>query len=393
MGRLRLLPVVIVALLASACGARQSRPAVFVESPSPSPSAAPSTVDSASPTPTAAPSVTFAASRIVYANRFWDDVPKTQQDDLWLYDVGANTVRRLTSDAGSTLEFDPRFRQPDTVTFIADPQRSGATIVDLDLSTGKRTQIVRDASPIISFSWKPGGTALAYLTDPGRLVIFRLADRKTLTVPLPPPQEGYGRGGGDDDEVSVWWSPGADAILVVNTARCCPADDPGSTIYVVRLDGSLIVPAQRGTFARWSANGRTVFFRGLYEETAPWVALDVATGSLRTLPTVSGAMHPAVSPDGRYLAYDDGRPTPSVYVFDIAAGTERTIGPGLGPLWLESELLAVTEARPCRDDEVCGDHAGPRWRGTGHVSAVSLPDGSGRALSLTSTIDADVLYA
>lgn len=99
------------------------------------------------------------------------------------------------------------------------------------------------------------------------------------------------------------------------------------------------------------------------------------------------------SPDGRYLAYDDGRPTPSVYVFDIAAGTERTIGPGLGPLWLESELLAVTEARPCRDDEVCGDHAGPRWRGTGHVSAVSLPDGSGRALSLTSTIDADVLYA
>ena len=333
-----------------------------------------------SPTPpnsqsaTATPTVSLPTHAVVYAF----------QNDLWLYDVKADSNRRLTNDGPTTDETSPRFRDGDTVTFLASFK-----VMEIDLSSGRAAQLIGTEDPVAAFDWSPDGETLALLTAEPAVALFTPADGRTETIRSLHECPDCGRGGGDDDETRIEWSPDGSDLLVVNTGI---DDHVGNTptMWAMNVEGRDLITPRDGTHARWTAGSNAIIYEpwnytlGL-EEAARLV--DIRTGKTSTLP-ISSVYRPAPSPDGRFITYDDGRANADVFVYDVEARTTRRLARGaVGALWLSADSLAVTKVRPCEGDE-CG-HA-PPWFSLGAVERVTL-GGAASSIAMRGSIDADVL--
>lgn len=361
------LAALAVALAAAAC-ARETPRADRSPSPSPSPSPGP-----------------LAARMIVFEDG----------GDLWLYTVEGDSMRRLTSDGRERVETLPRFVDPSTVSFA---QQGGRRLLALDLDTGEEREVLDTGTRLQAYDWSPDRRAIAFLGDADPeddtvgLWIHRLdgasGPERVRSFPA-----GLGRGfRPEDDEVRVAWSPDGGTILVVDTTEVPnQAPGPATTMYVVRPDGSDVVEPRDGTFARWSLDSRTIYYRG-FDTGFGWRALDVSDGSERALAITERTLRPALSPDGSRLAYDDGAARTRVLLYDLEAGAESEVATGFaGPIWLAGGALAATRTRPCEGEETCGAHS-PTWESEGAAERVPLGGGQRSALSLPTTLDADVLY-
>ena len=340
--------------------------------PSPKPS---------SPSPTT-PETSGSASAV--------QIVVARDGDLWLYTVQGDAFTRLTTDGADSFEQQPRFRPGTNGTvsfFVNASDGKGGNIFDVDPTTKKATRIV-PAAPVRTLGWSPNGDALAYVaglddTEGVWVYLFDPVSKASRRIKRLPACASCGRGIADLDERRVSWSPDGSKILIVDTTL---DNDPGISMFVFDRSGKDVVPARAGTQARWSADGGAIY----YEQTDPLAkanlkALDVATNKLSSLP-VTGGVRFAVSPDAKFLAYDDGK-VDSVFLLDLTSKAKRKLAAGaLGALWLDDDAIVVTEVRACRADE-CGD--APPWMPTGSTLRVSLA-GERTGLSLQSTIDADV---
>jgi Tol biopolymer transport system component len=305
--------------------------------------------------------------------------------DLWLYDLATESVRRLTSDGRSQYETQPRFRGRTTVTFIENGKTNG--VFDLDLRTGFVTPVVSGVG-VLAFDWSPDGKTLAYLTGAPDVVLFTPADGVHKTIRKLPRCPQCGRGGTDEDEQRVEWSPDGSSLLAVDTGF---DSDTHGTLFVVDRTGRDLVPERDGTQARWSADSHAVYYEPWGKSGLPdrLRALDVRTKRYASLP-VAGVFRPRLSADGRSLAYDDDRGRAGVFVFDLKTHSKRRLAlDAVGPLWVAADGIAVTEVRLCKADE-CG--LAPPWFSLGKTERIAL-SGSKSHLAMRESIDADVLFA
>ncbi|MGH2794014.1 MAG: hypothetical protein ACRDKG_06885 [Actinomycetota bacterium] len=335
--------------------------------------------DGAQPPPTTSPTPPGSAQVVV-----------SHDEDLWLYHAGDDAVRRLTTDGDEAFEQQPRFHPKTSAVsyFVNDADGTGGAIFDLDVSSKAATELV-STRPVRAIGWSPTGDALAYVAgiddDEGATVyLFDPATKVSKEIRSLPTCRGCGRGIADLDERRVGWSPDGKSILIVDTTL---DNDSLTSMFVLDREGKDVVPPRSGTQARWAPDSRTIYYEQLGASGLPKMkALAVATNRQTDIP-IQGGVRPAVSPDGRYLAYDDGKAEASLMLFELATGAKRRLARSVvGPIWLAAGEIAATEERPCRGDE-CG--AAPPWFSVGKTVSIEL-DGSRRGLSLPSTVDADV---
>lgn len=139
---MRRLGLLVLPLVLSACSQPRGSSPSAAQAPPTSPAVA-SSASSPAPKP---PSHRWKAAQVVYATSFGDDVPDAQQDDVWLYKVVSDAVRRLTHDGDRGLQLLPRFRRPGEVSFVKSSGRGRGnereTIRLLDLETMKVTDVL-----------------------------------------------------------------------------------------------------------------------------------------------------------------------------------------------------------------------------------------------------------
>ncbi len=362
----------------------------------------PTRPDLAVPSPSAIPvpvaTAPATAARIVGA----------ESGDIWLYEAATGERRPLTRDGETRSEYLPRFHGPDRVTFVVNegwPDNdfrpgvgSPASVIrEVDLRTGRMADLASIEGGVGAHDWSPDGMTLALLGASGDGTTTELRflpeDGDEVVRSLAPV---LGRGGFINyDESRVEWAPDGRHLLVLETALDTSQDE---TLYVLRPDGTDAIAPRAGTWARWSADAHTIYcLCALHpgDESWAWQAIDTGNGVGRPL-LLEQAMRPSLSPDGRFLAFDDGEDTPAVHVLELSPGSRprRVTTGAIAPLWLDSGHLAVTDTEPCPDDaDTCmaGGH-GSMFLSAGTASAVNVASGQRTPIAAPSTDNADVAY-
>lgn len=170
---------------------------------------------SPSPTPTGSPSPTPARSASVVAY--------SDEGDLYIYDVAADTVRRLTKDP-DVREVTPRFTDPATVTY-----GSGRKIIEVDIASGVKREIRTVPGPAQALDWNPDRTELAVLYD------RRSGGDVGLTLRL----EAFG--GGESRELRAAWLRTRAARGSAVDALVVALAEPGGTILTRHMRGALAI--------------------------------------------------------------------------------------------------------------------------------------------------------
>lgn len=312
--------------------------------------------------------------------------------DIWLWK--SEGVSQLTFGKGlDVIRSSPRFVNAETIAFV-----SGGRLHRLDLRTRRVTEVLALRGPILAFDWYSTPEIVAYLYQPDgtgnyELHFYEPATKKNRLI------KDF-QGPSDDrdldlnDELAVRWAPDGSKVLVVVTHLYKPIKE---TLYVFGRDGAELAARRLATFALWAPDSRTVFYRSSFTVNLSWWAFDTLTRSMSPLDEIkSGRMHPAVSPDGKYLALVDGRAwipgtrkegcTCNLYVYDLSTKKERLLLKGfIAPLWLAPNTLVATAARACRQDE-CSS-IDPMWVTKDAAFEISL-EGVAKRTPIQSTLDA-----
>ena len=336
-------------------------------------------------------------------------VTYTNSGSLWLYDADADSLRRVAAGiVGGSPTNRRELRVPvGRAEFLGNGCVAYLTKdpigIDLvSLAGGSSQQLIEEKGSIADFDLSPDGSTLVYLQNDfagaskWRLKMVSVGEGTTASL-LREFAAPVGRGAGSEDEFSVSWSPNGQQILVNNT-HSTGVDQDGASIFLLDDNGRLTGHGWIGTHARWSPDGKTIYYRGYAGINGQaWHAFDVVSKTTRTLGLRAGTNNLAVSPDGTRVAYDtsyfgdypreanvSGKP-PVTYLYDLRAGRETVLRrDALGPLWLTSVELLVSNAKaPGRSLN--------SWALTGTATKFTLGRG-GTTISLSATLwGADVL--
>jgi hypothetical protein len=320
----------------------------------------------------------LGSARIVFATR----------GDIWLYGPGRGPARRVTKDGSAHLDSSPRFVGAGEIAFVRD-----GNLVRLDLRSRRIRIVVRRL--VLAYAWDVRGDRVAVLVQPNGVGGHRLSlVRPPSDKPVVLRRFAVANRGGEgstrpvDGERSLVWSRGR--LLLVDT------DLPrrAGFVHVLGVRGADLIRPRVGTHAGW--RGGSIYYRDL---SAPaWHLVELGRGTTSELAIHRGRMHPALSPDHRLLALDDGRAwspgrprrgcTCTIYVYDFRRRVERRVRAGLvAPAWISAGTLAATRVHGCSGQQ-CGMDV-PMWVRERAGSFLGLDGGVRRAPGL-STLDAAV---
>jgi hypothetical protein len=308
--------------------------------------------------------------------------------DIWFQGSALAKPSRLTTDGREHPYTDPSFLGVSTIAFIRD-----GDLVRMPVGTRRVETVAR--GPVLAYAWNQQRNRLAVVVQPNGvgdhlLYLYRPPSRARTLIrrfAISTARRGDGNTAGPDAERSLAWSP-TGSLLIVDT-DIASRERP---IHVLDLRGRDLIKPLVGTHGRWFRD--SVIYRSL--TLTRWKLTNVNDGTTSTLPIHHGRMHPALSPDGLLLAFDNGQAwipgrtrhgcTCSIFVYDFQRQFERRVRAGVvAPLWLSPRTLAATEVRACSGGD-CGVDV-PMWVPAGSGLLVGLNGSSTKARGL-STLDA-----
>jgi hypothetical protein len=145
-----------------------------------------------------------------------------------------------------------------------------------------------------------------------------------------------------------------------------------------------VVGRRGGTFSRWLSDDEIFYQERPHTDlVSDWTRLSVETGRTKTFGLPARTYRPALSPDGRWIAFDDeDSERPSVLLLDMHDGTVRRLIRGyVAPVWLDSKTLAASAAGPCQH-AICPIP----WSTSSTTIGIDLSTWDERALRLPTTL-------
>jgi dipeptidyl aminopeptidase/acylaminoacyl peptidase len=216
-------------------------------------------------------------------------------------------VRVRARDATGPLEEDPALSVAmPGATRVEGPNEYGAPVLHIVRDYPFQQLFDEDRAFIFRASWAPGGGRLV-LSDGLRLLVWSVGDGQAEAVP------------GSEDGIEPAWSPDGEWIAFSRIERADSSNAvciyspfgaqcvqertdyvPGRRILsLIRPDGSDLRELGEGDEPAWSPDGATVFFRHADQI---W-SVPARGGAAVPVPGTTGGREPAVSPDGRFLAF------------------------------------------------------------------------------------------
>lgn len=321
------------------------------------------------------------------------------EDAVFLYDIAADTARRVAVAEPSLSGLRPEFRDAHTVTLLELREQPDSnhtfgqdSLVEVDLESGRSTEVLRLPTSMLGYEWDPSGALLAFqvrVEAAGELrpVVLCLFDsRSGLTSGLRTLSEPILSGTDQRQEASVSWSPLGNRIVVVDTLERL-------SIVVTDLAGQDVVAPRSGTFARWLTDDTLLYSQtsGQDPSSSAWFSIEAGAGTVTALDLPAEMHRPTLSPDGQLLAFDDGNGArPAISVLDLTTGAISELGVGLvGPIWLQARLVAGSVTGACKETEACQRP----WTLVGGTMAIDLTaTDATRVLSLPTTLNRSVRY-
>jgi len=283
------------------------------------------------------PQISPDGRQVAYVRYRGDVMKDTYSGDVWIVSADGREHRPLVTRAAS-----PRWSPDGTRLLYTAAGDNGTQLFVRWLDTGATAQVTRVQQKPSHIAWSPDGRSIAF--------ILPVAEEATLLAkPLPKPEGAEWAAPPKVIEKLIYRADGEGYLA-----------DTRQQVFVVSALGGTPRQLTTGSFDHggplsWTPDGQFLLVSanrhpdGEYDPANSEVhEIRVADGTLRTLTTRQGPdQSPAVSPDGRhvaYLGYDDqrhGYENTRLQVMDRDGGNVRVLGATLDrsveqPTWAPS---------------------------------------------------------
>ncbi|HQY35884.1 MAG TPA: S9 family peptidase [Pseudomonadota bacterium] len=291
-----------------------------------------------------APAVSPDGRSVVYSRHAFDVRSDGRRSGLWLVDTASGASRPLTSGTGNEGQaaWSPDGKRLAYVASDGSTQQIHVRYLD----SGANVRLTQLTEGPDGLSWSPDGRWIAFSARVP-------AKPASLASDMPTPPEG-----------ATWAAPVKVIDKVLYRADGAGYLPPGyAHLFVVSSEGGAARQVTRGDHdfnapAAWLPDSRSVIVAANLDADADYKPLetelyriDVETGATTRLTRRAGPDRaPAVSPDGRHVAYvgfDDrklGYQNSQLSILDLASGTSRVLSGALdrsaeAPEWDGNEAI------------------------------------------------------